>query len=58
MYESQCERHALPVRNSLHGFRGRKVTLKNRVQELCDSRGRRSGLPVPNKVPTVSLDVK
>ena len=28
-----------------------------RVQELCESRGGRPGLPVPNK-PTVSVDVK
>ena len=29
---------------------GRKATLKNRAQELCESRGGRPGLPaVPNK---------
>ena len=28
-----------------------------RAQELCESRGGRPGLPVPNK-PTVSVDVK
>ena len=58
MYESRYERHTLPVRNSPYGFRGRKVTFKNRIQELCESRGGRSGLPVPNKVSTVSLAVK
>ena len=29
----------------------------HRAQELCESRGGRPGLPVPNK-PTVSVDVK
>ena len=29
----------------------------DRAQELCESRGGRRGLPVPNK-PTVSVDVK
>ena len=29
----------------------------DRAQELCESRGGRPGLPVPNK-PTVSVDVK
>ena len=28
----------------------RKATLKNRAQELCESRGGRPGLPVPNKL--------
>ena len=35
-------------------FRNRSVI---RAQELCESRGGRPGLPVPNK-PTVSVDVK
>ena len=29
----------------------------HRVQELCESRGGRPGLPIPNK-PTVSVDIK
>ena len=37
--------------SSLHHFRG------YRAQEVCESRGGRPGLPVPNK-PTVSVDVK
>ena len=32
-------------------------TSEPRVQELCESRGGRPGLPVPNK-PTVPVDVK
>ena len=33
------------------------AALSCRAQELCESRGGRPGLPVPNK-PTVSVDVK
>ena len=33
---------------SHHGLCGRKAKLKNRVQELCESRGGRPGLPVLN----------
>ena len=29
-------------------FCGRKATLKDRGQELCESRGGRPGFPVPN----------
>ena len=41
------------VTNSPYGLCGRKVTLEVeiipfRVQELCESRGGRLGLPVPN----------
>ena len=35
----------------------KEVHREFRVQELCESRGGRPGLPVPNK-PTVSVDVK
>ena len=31
---------------------------KARVQELCEIRGGRPGIPVPNDSPTVSVDVK
>ena len=34
-----------------------QVKSTDRAQELCESRGGRPGLPVPNK-PTVSVDVK
>ena len=34
-----------PVSNSPHGLCGRKATLKDRAQELCESRGGRPGLP-------------
>ena len=37
-----------PVLNSPYGLCGRKATLKNRAQELCESRGGRPGLHVPN----------
>ena len=35
----------------------RPARMMVRAQELCESRGGRPGLPVPNK-PTVSVDVK
>ena len=39
------------VPNNLHGLCGRKATLNERrglLQELCESRGGRPGLPAPN----------
>ena len=36
---------------------GRKTTLENRAQELCESRGGRPGLPLLMSL-TVSVDVK
>ena len=35
--------------NKTHGFYGRKLTLKKRTQDLCESRGGCPRLPVPNK---------
>ena len=38
------------INNKTYGFQcGRKLTLKNRAQNLCESRGGCPGLPVPNK---------
>ena len=37
--------------------RAQETELTDRAQELCESRGGRPGLPVPN-TPTVSVDVK
>ena len=37
-----------PSPNKPYGFCGRKVTVKQRARELCESRGGRRGLPVPN----------
>ena len=39
-----------PVPSRRYGLCGRKATLKNRDQELCESRGFRPGLPVPNSL--------
>ena len=47
----------VPVPSKPCGFCGRKATLKNRAQELCESQGGCLGLPVPNK-PMVSVNVK
>ena len=42
------ESRGFPVSNCLYCLCGRKATLKNRAQELCESRGGRPGFPVPN----------
>ena len=34
------------------------ITMTNRAQELCESRGGRPGLPVPNSPYGPSVDVK
>ena len=36
------------VPSSPYGLCGRKAALKNKTQELCESRGGRPGFPVPN----------
>ena len=45
-----------------YGLCGRKATFEGgslvRAQELCESRGRRSGVPVPNSPYGLSVDVK
>ena len=44
---------------SHHGLCGRKAKLKNRAQELCESRGGRPGLPVLNSPYALhAVDVK
>ena len=36
------------IHNNSYGLCGRKATLENRARELCEGRGGRPGLPVPD----------
>ena len=48
---------SLASRDGLNLFNAQLSPKRVRVQELCEGRGGRPGLPVPNK-PTVFVDVK
>ena len=62
-----CAKVEVAIPNSLYVLCGRKATLQEeegcwilKAQELCESRGGRPGIPVPNTVifRTISVDIK